>query len=74
MYFISGSLNLKFENPRIIANQSVMQEDLYKISVHVKNHDTMYETVNLEDTNDITLSSVVAHNTHPCLPTFHIMV
>ena len=34
----------------------------------------MYETVNLEDTIDVTLSNVTDHNTSPVLPTFHIIV
>ena len=37
-----------------------------------KNHIMMYETVNLGDTIDVTLSSVTGHNTSPFLPTFHI--
>ena len=74
MFSLNGSLNLESESPRITANQAAVQEDSHKISVHVRNHNTMYETVNLEDTTDVTLSSVVGHNTNPFLPTFHIMV
>ena len=74
MYFISGSLNLEFENPRITATQAVVQKDLPKISVHAKNHDTIYGIVNLEDTTNITLLGVVTHNANPFIPTFHIMV
>ena len=71
---MNGSLNLESENPRITANQAAVQEDLHKISVHVRNHNTMYETVNLEDTINVTLSSIAGHNTRPFLPTLHIIV
>ena len=64
----------RIRNPRITANQAAMQEDSHKIYMHVRKYDIMYETVNLEVTTDVTLSSVMGHNTNPFLPTFHIMV
>ena len=70
MLSLNGSLNLESESPINTANQAVVQENLHKISVHVYNHITTYETVNLEDTIDVTLSSVTDHNTSPFLPTF----
>ena len=48
-------LNLESEGPINTGKQAAVQEDLHKISVHVKNHITMYENVNLEDTIDVTL-------------------
>ena len=50
-----------------------MQEDLHKISVHVRNHNTMYKTVNLEDTTDGTLSSIMCPDSNPFLPTYYIL-
>ena len=44
-------------------------------SLHTyKNYITMYETVNLKNAINVTLSNVTDHNTSPFLPTFHIMV
>ena len=37
----------------------MVQEGLHKISVHVGNHNTMSETVSLEDTINVKLSSVI---------------
>ena len=74
IYFLSESLNLKFENTRITAKQAVVQEDLHRISVHAKSHNTLYKFVNLEDTTNVTFSGVVTHNTNPFQPTFYIMV
>ena len=34
----------------------------------------MYETVDLKDTTDVTLLSVIGHHTNPFLPIFHIIV
>ena len=58
MFSFNGSLNLESESPRITANQAAVQEDLHKISVHVRNYNMMYKTVNLGDTIDVTLSNV----------------
>ena len=63
----------RIKNSRITTNQAEVQEDLHKISVHVRNHNTMYKTVNLGDTIDVTLLSVTGHDISPFLPTFHIM-
>ena len=70
----NGYLNLESEEPINTGKRAVVQEDSHKVSVHVKNLITMYETVNLEDTIDVTLSNVTDHDTCPFLPTFHIMV
>ena len=74
MYSLNGSLNLELENPRITANQEVVQEDSHNISVHAENHDTMYGVVNLEDTTEVTLVGVVIHDTNPFQPTFHTLI
>ena len=74
MLSLNGSLNLETESPINTEKQAVVQEDLHKISIHVRNHITIYETVNLEDTINVTLSSVTNHSTSPFLPIFHIMV
>ena len=74
MISLNGSLNLKSESPMNTGKQAVVQEDSHKISVHVRNHIMIYETINLGDTIDVTLSNVTDHNISPFLPTFHIMV
>ena len=74
MLSLNGFLNLGSESPLNTKKQTVVQEDSHVISVHVNNHITTYETVNLEDTIDVTLSSVTDHDTSPFLPTFHMMV
>ena len=61
MLSLNGSLNLESENPLTTGKQAVVQEDTHIISVYVNNHITTYETVNLEDTIDVTLSSVTNH-------------
>ena len=52
----------------------MVQEDLHKISMRAKSHNTMYGIVNLEDITDVTLLDVVIHNTNPHIPTFLIML
>ena len=74
MLSLNEYLNLESEGPINTEKQVVVQKDLHKVYVHVKNHITMYETVNLEDTINVTLSNVTDHDTSPFLPTFHIMV
>ena len=74
MLSLNGFLNLESESPINTGKQAVVQEDLQIISVHVRNHITTYKTVNLEDTIDVTLSSVANHNTSQFIPTFHMMV
>ena len=74
MLSLNGSLNLESESPINTANQAVVQEDSHKISVHVRKQIRIYETVNLEDTIDVTLSNVTDHDTSPFIPTFHMMV
>ena len=54
-----GSLNLVFKNTRITVKQAVTQGNLFKIFVHVRDHNTTYGAT--QDTN-------------PPEPTFHIMV
>ena len=73
MYSLNGSLNLETESPRITENQAAVQKDLHKLSVHVRNHNMMYETINLKDAINVTLSSITGCNTNQFLPTFHIM-
>ena len=73
-YFLSGSLNLIFENSKITIKRAMVQEDLHKISVHEKSHNTMYRIRNLEDTTNFTLSDIIMHDTNPHWPTFYIMV
>ena len=70
---LNGSLNLESESPINTEKQAVVQEDSHKISVHVRNHIVINETVNLEDTIDVTLSSVTDHVTSPFIPTFHML-
>ena len=67
MCSLGGSLNLEFENAKIIAKRARVQEYLHQISVHVKSHNTIYVIVNLEGINDITSSGVIAQNTKPSL-------
>ena len=74
MLSLNGYLNLESEGPINTRKQAVVQEDSHKVSVHVKIHIMMYETVNLEDKINVTLSNVTNHNTISFLPTFHIMV
>ena len=74
MLSLNEFLNLQLKSPINTGKQAVVQEDLHIISVHVNNHITTYKTVNLEDTIDVTLSSVTDHDTSPFLPTFHMMV
>ena len=59
MYFLIGSLNFVFENTRIPAKQAVVRGDCLKIFMHVNSHDSMYTTVNQNDTIDNILSGVV---------------
>ena len=54
MCSLNGSLNLEFENTKIIVQQARVQEDLQTFSVHVRSHNTMYVIVNLEDITDVT--------------------
>ena len=74
MLSLNRSLNLKSESPIYTEKQAVVQENSHKISGHVRNRITIYETVNLEDTINVTLSSVTNHNTSPFIPTFHMMI
>ena len=74
MYPLNRSPKLESENPRITANQAVLQEDLHKMSIHLKNYNIMYKTVNLEDIINVTLSSVTGYDISSFLPTFHITV
>ena len=74
MLSLNGYLKLGSEVPINTRKQAVVQDNSYKVSVHVNNHITMYKTVNMEDTIDVTLSNVADHDTNPFLPTFHIMV
>ena len=74
MLSLSEFLNLESVSPINTGKQAVVQEDLHVISVHINNHITTYETVNLEDTIDVTLPSVANHDTNPFIPTFHMMV
>ena len=74
MLSLNVYLNLESEDPISTGKQAVVQEDSHKVSVHVKKHITMYETVNLEDTIDVTLSNVTDHDTSLFLPTFYTMV
>ena len=74
MLSLNGYLNLKSEGPIDTRKQALVQEDSHEVSVHVKNHITMYNTVNMEDTIDVTLSNITDHDTSPFLPTFHVMV
>ena len=52
-----GSLNLVFENTRIIPKRATVQDDSLKIFVHIKV--TMYVIVNWDNTINVTLSGVV---------------
>ena len=45
----------------------MVQEDLHKISVHTKSHNTMYGIVNLEGITNVTPSGVITHDTNPPL-------
>ena len=74
MLSLNGSLNLGSESPITTGKQAVVQEDSQKISIHVRNHIRIYESVNLGDTINVTLTNVTDHDTSPFLPTFHIMV
>ena len=73
MISLSGFLNLESVSPINTGKQAMVQEDLHIFSVHVNNHITTYKIVNLEDTIDVTLSSVTDHDTSPFIPTFHMM-
>ena len=73
MLSLNGFLNLESESPINTRKQAVVQEDSHIISVHVNNHITTYETVSLENTIDVTVSSVANHDTNPFIPTFHMM-
>ena len=55
MLSLNGYLNLGLEDPINTKKHAVVQEDSHKVSVHVKNHITMYKSVNLEDTIDVTI-------------------
>ena len=59
------SLNLKFENIKIIAKRAMMQENLHTFSVHTKSHNVMYVIVILEGTTDVTSSGAITHNKNP---------
>ena len=65
MCFLGGSLNLKFENIRIIAQRARVQEDSHTFSVHVRSHNIMYIIVNLEGITNITPSGAITHDTNP---------
>ena len=73
MLSLNGSLNLESESPINTGKQAVVQENLHIISIYVNNHIMTYETVNLENTINVTLSSVTDHDTSPFIPTFHMM-
>ena len=70
MYFLIESLNLVFENTRITVRQVMTQEDLLKISMHTKCHNTMYGIADLEDITDTTPLHVVSQDIDPHIPTF----
>ena len=74
MSSLNGYLNLRSEGPIKTGKQAVVQEDSHKVSVYIRNHITMYETVNLEDIIDVALSNITDHDTSSFLLTFHIMV
>ena len=74
MLSLNGYLNLESKGPINTGKQAVVQEDSHKTSVHVRNHNMIYETVNLIDTADVTLSSIVGPNPNPFLPIYCIMV
>ena len=65
MCSLGKSLNLKFENKRIVVKRARMQEDLHTFSVHAKSHDIMYIIVNLEGITNVGSSGVISHNTNP---------
>ena len=74
MLSLSEFLNLESVSPINTGKQAVVQEDLHITSVDVKNLITTYKTViDLEDTIDVTLSSVTDHDTSLCIPLFHMM-
>ena len=65
MCSLDGSLNLEFENTKVIAQQTRVQEDLHTFSMQARNQDTMYAIVNLEGITNVTPSSTPKHNTNP---------
>ena len=65
MCSLGGSLNLEFENTKIIAQRARLQEDLHTFSVHVRSHDTMYIIVNLEGITNVGSSGVISYNINP---------
>ena len=67
MCSLGGSLNLEFDNTKIIAKQARVQEDSHTFSVHVKSHDAMYIIVNLEGITDFGSSGVISYKTDPSL-------
>ena len=62
MCSLGGSLNLAFENTKIIAKRAMVQEDLHTFSVYVIRHDTMYVIVNLEGITDVPSLGSITHN------------
>ena len=65
---------LVFENTKTTAKRAMARGNFLKIFRHVRSHNTMYGTVNLEHTTDITLSGAVNQNTNLPQPIFHLMV
>ena len=63
--FLGESLNLQFENTKIIAKQTREQEDLHTCFVHVRSHNSMYVIINLERITDGTLSGTITHRINP---------